>query len=356
MTAETKFYMPILKSKKGELEALKRVSSDHRDTTFPLIECTTLALTQKQSAADALKKRLDTLAASLAAASSAEWRFGIDTTALLPTYSKQGRLLMAVCRQLAQGGVRVAPCLLPDSVSQFPAEVSALAIYGDIILRIPVHACLPSQVQNTVGDTWKALKNKRVRLHVLLDMYVQVGTDPAALAASMKPYVAEALSANHVSTVVLAGGSFPYVLTGIPQGQSPIARVEWQVWRKLLKDASLRSVLFGDYTVTNPKPMEDLDPRKINASAAIRYAQDDHWVLFKAGGTRTHGFGQYNALCKLLIGDKCYSGQNFSYGDERYHYHAQPKSTSGNLWTWRRDATSHHMALTARAYAKLAVP
>ena len=72
-----------------------------------------------------------------------------------------------------------------------------------------------------------------------------------------------------------------------------------------------------------------------------------------AGGTRTSGFNQYNQLCQLLISDPDYSGQGFSFGDDRYYYHAQAGSPTGNLSTWRRDATSHHLALTVRNCATL---
>ena len=35
-------YMPILKTKKGEWEALRHLAESDRDLMFPLIECTTL--------------------------------------------------------------------------------------------------------------------------------------------------------------------------------------------------------------------------------------------------------------------------------------------------------------------------
>ncbi len=352
----TRRYMPILKTKKGEWEALNHVDDPDRDLMFPLIECTTLILTPQQAAADHLKKRVEDLAAALEKAGAIERIFGIDTSGLLPTVAKKTKLLAIVCRRFTQKGLQVAPCMLPESAIESPADVAELGQHGDVILRIAVGACLPAQIPQIVGDTWKALGNKKVRLHVLLDMHDLAGGNAVAIAASRKPYVVAALGAQRARTVTLAGGSFPFFLTGIPQGQTNIDRLEWLVWRDLLQDPDFINLQFGDYTVTNPRPLEVLDPTKVNASAAIRYAREDHWVLFKAGVAKRYGFNQYNTLSKLLITDSCYCGKAFSYGDGRYHYHAQAGATSGNLWTWRRDATSHHMALTAREVTRFPGP
>lgn len=349
-------YMPILRSKKGEWEALRHLADADRNLMFPLIECTTLILTPQQAAADPLKKCVEGLAASLDNGGARRCTFGIDTSALLPTFPKQAKLLVNVCRRLTQKGLKIAPCILPETVAESPADVADLGQYEQLILRVAVRACLPTQVAQLIKDAWAAMANKHARLHVVLDLHDVAGGDASAIAASRKAYALAALGSGHARTVTLAGGAFPYFLTGIPQGQTKIVRLEWLVWRDLTGDSDLAGLGFGDYAVTNPRPLEAIDPAKVNASAAIRYACEDHWVLFKAGVAKKYGFNQYNTLSKLLITDSCYFGKDFSYGDDRYHYHAQPGATSGNLWTWRRDATSHHLVLTAREIARLRAP
>ena len=117
-------------------------------------------------------------------------------------------------------------------------------------------------------------------------------------------------------------------------------RTEWQTWNILRTQHGFSKLQFGDYAVTNPVPLVVDDPKKMNPAAQIRYARTDDWMLLKAGGSKTGGFGQYNQLCKILIAHADYSGATYSYGDQRYEYHAAPGSTPGNYMTWRRDATS----------------
>jgi hypothetical protein len=310
-------------------------------------------LSPQQAPAALVKKHFDEMSKKLEMAGAKEHLFGIDTSSLLPTLPSQARLLVSACRKLKQDALRIAPCILPSMVADVPTDVATLSEHGEVILRISVRDYLPSQIDQLLRDAWVALGDKYVHIHVLLDLDDLTGGNAQSIAMSMKPYVRAALGSEYAYSVTSAGGSFPYFLTGIPRGQTKIDRIEWLVWQCLVQDPAFGALRFGDYAVTNPKPLEIRDPTQLNASAAIRYARENHWVLIKAGGTRTGGYGQYNALCKLLILDKCYSGQHFSYGDGKYHHHAQPGSTSGSLWTWRRDATSHHLALTAREYAKL---
>lgn len=127
-------YMPILKTKKGEWEALRHLAESDRDLMFPLIECTTLVFAPQQPATDHLKKHIDAPGASLEIAGAKQRIFGIDSSALLPTFPKQAKLLVSVCGKLTQKGLKIAPCILPAIVADSPAEIAALAEYEHVIL------------------------------------------------------------------------------------------------------------------------------------------------------------------------------------------------------------------------------
>jgi hypothetical protein len=251
-------------------------------------------------------------------------------------------------------GLKIIPVIYPQAEAAKSNDLTAFAQFKDIVLRIKVTMFLSTGVEDIIGTAYKALNHKPCRLHILIDMDSILGEDPAFLESRVEPYVRGAAKAKGVASITLAGGSFPYNLTGIDKGTTSLRRVEWFTWLEIRKKIKDLRVIFGDYAVTNPKMLAEIDPTKINPSAAIRYALKDKWMLLKAGGTRKGGFSQYNDLCKLLILDeKTYSGREFSYGDGRYDYHANTKEKTGNLTTWRRDATSHHLVLTARNCAKL---
>ena len=94
-----------------------------------------------------------------------------------------------------------------------------------------------------------------------------------------------------------------------------------------------------------------MDPTQVNPSVAIRYTAAKEWHVFKAGGFKRGKPDQYQALCKVLLGDPVYCGASFSFGDAHYDKVASspPGKNNGNPSSWRRDATNHHLVFTAAA-------
>lgn len=335
-------YMPILKAKQGEKIALRHVPGAQWPHMLPLVELL--------EASGDLKSHVDAFCNDLLKANADQWPFAIDTR-YLSNKGNSAKALATVCAYLTKKKILVVPVVGPAIIPALAGEMDKLDQYKDILVRLPVAAILVSQIQNIIAEVAKLFPKPKHRIHVLLDHESVVGEDPKALAVVCDPYVKEALASAHSQTVTVAGGSFPFNLVGLTQGITYLPRVEWETWNVLRK--KFPDIRFGDYAVTNPAPLEPLDPMQINPSAAIRYALINRWMLIKGGGTRTSGFAQYNQLCKILVASASYSGLTFSYGDKRYEYHTQPGSKSGNLSTWRRDATSHHLALTVRDCANL---
>lgn len=346
-------YMPILKWKQGEQIALRHISDSDRQSLLPLVEFQPLIIKETTSIGDSLKADLIKALINLTKAKATDYPIAIDTSSYHPDPTKHARTLAAVCGHFAKKGLHVVPVVHPFMVSTYPADVASLNSFDDVVLRIKTPNCLPQQVGGMITDIYSILGRKSFRLHVLLDMGSIVGDSTTSHVTNIAPYIAEALTHKKVESITLAGGSFPFNLTGISKGISSLPRVEWQVWTRISKKFDSVRICFGDYAVTNPEPLAEIDPTKINPSAAIRYALKDEWMLLKAGGVRSSGFEQYNDLCALLIADNDYSGATFSFGDSKYFEHAQPLASTGNLSTWRRDATSHHLTLTVRNCAKL---
>lgn len=123
------------------------------------------------------------------------------------------------------------------------------------------------------------------------------------------------------------------------------------MWEQLLKNGFKGQIAYADYAVTNPIPLaEGLDGSKVNPSISIRYAGPDYWRLFKGVQfKKVANRGELRSLCQLLTTDTVYSGAPFSYADAQYLAYSTGPDTNGSPWTWRRDATNHHIALTASA-------
>ncbi|TAL81994.1 MAG: hypothetical protein EPN46_10405 [Candidimonas sp.] len=342
-------YLPILKWKQGERIALSKLTAGQREGMTPILELPPIKSAHDGAALQkALPEYLAKIGKDLDKTFDVDQAVGIDIRWVAQGYPKQMRLLAAICKQLArQVGCSILPVLNESALETNAEDVSKFGQHQGYFLRIQTPVVEAAQVLTLVSTAIKNGLRKR-NLHIVVDQYSIVKEDAAQKFLAVRPYLDAAIAAGCAS-VTVAGGSFPLTLIGFKQGIFDIPRVEWAIWQRIQKEVTYANVRFADYSVTNPAPIVDVDPKQVNPSVAIRYAVSNQWKLFKAGGFKKGRPNQYRGLCQLLITDPVYSGDKFSYGDDCYDKAAKAKLGNGNPSSWRRDATSHHLALTVAA-------
>ncbi len=127
-----------------------------------------------------------------------------------------------------------------------------------------------------------------------------------------------------------------------------IERIEYRIWTDLAARRLKRTPLFGDYGVVHPE-LTYIDPKMVNASAAIKYTLSDRWLVVRGRSLRQSpdGFGQFYTLSRNLAKMTDFMGSSFSWGDEEIQRKADRKGTSGSLTTWIAIATNHHLTFVA---------
>lgn len=348
-------YLPILKWKQGEQLALRNLTETQWSGVVPLLE-----LQPIQASPDSASIRAnlpaylnDKVTSKLCKAVPPGWTVAIDTSSLSVGTVNQLLLLILTCTQLQR--------MLPDytfvpviHASQLESlnllsisDKERLNSFPEIMLRIIIDQFEPFQVSPSVSKlTSYGIKKKN--LHILIDQYSIVERDPNECFKNVKPYADNAIGTKCAS-VTIAGGAFPVNLMGRRGGLSTIPRVEWKTWCLFRKSGEYSTLRYSDYTVTNPAPLEvEIDPSKLNPSIAIRYAVTETWRLYKGSQFKKAPKNEYKTLCKFLVSDAHYSGENFSYGDRQYKLASETaKETNGTPSSWRKEATNHHIVLTA---------
>jgi hypothetical protein len=333
-------YYPILRWKQGEQIAVAKLDVADRAALVPIAEVQAL----ETGGQPKLEK-------TLRAARADVYPIAVDIKpCYLGTRVPLARLARIVGR-FHTAGLDVWPVVHAADAFADVAGLPAFKGQRALVLRIyPNDTPLVSALA-IAKDVRKAM-GRGGRLHVVIDLDSIGDIDPAAMAAMTVPYVRDLTASGDVSRVVMAGGSFPLTVGGFKLGVGNLLpRRELTIWKAVRGHAGCQDAAFGDYGVTNPQPLEPIDPRTMNPSAHIRYTLRNEWWLLRASGVKTKGWGQYNDLCMLLVADPRYSGATFSFGDDRYTAHSVVGSTSGSFMTWRRDATSHHLVFTVRQLA-----
>lgn len=152
-------------------------------------------------------------------------------------------------------------------------------------------------------------------------------------------------------TFIFASGAFPTDLTDFMVGENYIPRLDWNNWIAQINSKKLqREPSFADYTIQHP--IYKLDLQFFPPSASIRYTLDNRWLIMRGQRRKSK---QYLANAQLLSQNPNFFGADFSYGDR---YIAEKgknlkSEKTGNAKTWLGAGINHHLACTASQIANL---
>lgn len=340
-------YVPILKWKQAEYGALYRLDAADRDQMMPLIEI--LPLDGNYTPQELVQETVGKfeLVATKNGLDQLRHGFGLDGRYMF-TGGLSIKRLARMCAHLHKHNLKAWPIVDPDRVLTEITDVTLLKQFGAAVLRVPVRVTALTDTMLALDELRKAL-GQPSDLTVVLDLEGFGDADNKAFIKLIDPMVKGIVAKGLANRVVLAGGSFPPGLSALQQGRTDLERREWTVWSHFHKQAELADVVFGDYAVTNPKLLVIPKGTPIPVLAQIRYAMRDVWVVHRAAVVKgAAGFQQYKHLCTVMLASPEYRGAKFSYGDGMISHHSDPATTTGSPWTWRRDATSHHLVYTVR--------
>lgn len=150
---------------------------------------------------------------------------------------------------------------------------------------------------------------------------------------------------NDWKTVILSASGFTGSLANFsPHSINPIPRTEILIWEELQRQQNeiARIPTIGDYCVTAPGRGGG-GGRKFSAS--IRYSLEKATIILKGGLIEEEKFEQYHDLLKLLTLQKEFRGPAFSPGDDEIFKRANRLIGPGGPRKAIEMATSHHLAL-----------
>ena len=343
-------YVPCLRWKRGEYQAVSLLSSQARATIAPLIEIPEIGFdfeTRQEN------KTIDEHLAKIDERVSGSWGLAPCMLDLRLLNSKVRMAngdhpLTHVFGRLRAVGAQPIPVVSVSSDAKF------LSATRKIVAEDKRGACL------RVGIEEAASQGLKVRTDSALG---EIGVEPSQCdlvldlgAPSFEPLddfagLVESLIGNlpHLKrwrSLALLGASFPPTLAGVPAGLTVLPRNEWRLYRLLLSRPSIHQARvpdFGDYCVNHPDVLKE-DMRLLKPAAAIRYTVNDGWLVAKGTNLRAAGgYQQFFGLSAGIVRSRHYSGADYSAGDMRIRECASRRVGPGNPTTWRFVGTNHHL-------------
>ncbi|KUP23110.1 beta family protein [Paenibacillus sp. DMB5] len=353
-------YVPILKWKRGEQVALEKLPLPLKAALTPLIEIVPVTYDYKNDCPkETIDEHLSDFGQQLSKSWGTEKPVFIDLAYLdeSETMHDGSHPLEFLFEQVRTEGLRGIPVTGNGRGLEYQENVKKL----NSIDKNGV--CIRLEDEDFIG-TAQILDDLLIQLNVIeeeVDIIIDLGSitkeNQSSSVITATAVINSINTINKYRSLTVVGSGFPQNLsTQVSTGTTgSVPRYEWLVWKSIykIKDKLLRIPTFGDYTINSPDLIE-MDPRKMQMAAGIRYTSIDNYYIFRGISIRkanSGGWGQAKALCQEIIKHPCYCGPTFSWGDEYINDCAKGTASTGTAETWRRVGTNHHLTFITNELA-----
>jgi hypothetical protein len=353
MTFGPHHYVPVLKVKRGEKNALRGISARHKQHITPLLEIV------ERKEGKTVGSHLDTAFKDLAEGLSSYTRCFLDARGLAPDGPSAASDVFT--RAL---GARIV--FTPVTGVSRTADVAAALQHrahglGLRLTRDDFEAgTLTTKIDKFVSqhDLHRAETDLIIDLGSVDDMIVD------GVAALTRAFLDAVPTHLEWRTFTVSACSFPMGMGGVDRNShEQIERSEWRAWRDHLhrERASLvRLPTYSDCAIQHPSGVEGFDPRIMQVSAAVRYTLPDEWLLIKGESTRSVPPSvQFPQLAKRLVYGQLkplFAGASHCAGCLEMKRAADGIERLGSAEVWRRLGTLHHISSVIEEMASLPWP
>lgn len=192
-------------------------------------------------------------------------------------------------------------------------------------------------------------------VHLTLDLGSLVGANYQLLSLATTAAIARIPYIDEWRSLVVSAGSFPASITqAVPERENwvHIPREEWLLWQEVSASEPSRYPTYSDYAVGDPGlPYVGF----AYYTVSLRYAHEDDFVVWCGLPARDYDDGndQIYVVCEDLVDREEYAGAEFSAGDREIHERATTQDSPGNAGSWRQWGTSHYLELVVSQLASL---
>lgn len=355
-------YVPFLKCKQGELDALSRIGRDDREQLTPLIDIGPIEIDPKTEVqVKSLDETLEGVAAKIAKAwGSLDFCF-VD----LPEFEPSARLedgrhpVSRFFEDAKAADLAAIPVSgLDRDGPQLEAAAEAMS-WGNrgiaIRLRRPElqnPAALAADLRRIAGT----LQIDFRQVDLLLDFGPLLKSEVATIGGEADAAIKGLPDIDAWRSLTLCAGAFPQTVSpDVKPGESgPLERREWRLWKRLIDGKQLpRPPAFGDYGVAAPEWLVGFDPEIMDPAAKIVYAREDDWLVVRGRSLKKKGYEQYRTLAVQVVKNESFRGGDHCWGDDYIAKCAKGEVGTGNLQTWVAVATNHHLCVVTEQLASL---
>lgn len=367
--ADISSYVPVLRWKQAERDALSKITPSVRESITPLFEFIMPSPKKdkndyKNVLADSKTVLLSKLPKFIDDINKCCFQGSAFVDVHLIDGELRARTLREILASIEKSNVTLIPVthIIPIVSTDADTETRKVAVsYANssgngICIRIDRFNLGDNDLGESITKFISTNELEISNADLLVDLGVIGAEDDAELISAQ---LASLPNLDKWRSFIVTGGAFPKDLSDIEKhSQKQIERLDWKLWNSLREQSGLtRKPTYSDYTIQHPLYFGHIDGA-INTSASIRYTDDEQWEITRGEGLQNQngaGHMQYPALAQLVTQQNFYKGADFSFGDTYIAERAMPENKStGNPTTWLKAGINHHLTLVVKTLSSFA--
>ena len=341
-------YVPALRWRQGEYQALARLAVAAKDRIVPYV---TIPEVEFDFELWQPKKTVQEHVHPFAARFNAKWGqrrpawIGVHPSISGKPTGDGRDIFTYVFEALRAFQTNAMPAVPLDASPPMTASVAAIVAADSLGSAIAVR--LEDLMKPDVRTRIEALAASLGLLLDEVDLIIDLGApnfEPYNAFASALIAAMQRLGDLHAfRNYVIIGTAIPETFKDVAKGASQLPRHDWLFYQTLLGrlPASMRTPNFGDYTIVHPE-FRALDMRMIKAAGKLVYTTPAAWEVRK-GGAFNDNRAQMHGHCASIVASGKFNGAGYSSGDDYIAKCAVRKEGPSNQTRWKEVAINHHI-------------
>lgn len=323
-------YVPILKWKAGEKNALKHLDQNQLGSILPIVEL------------------VDPIDESILINEIKESTFHSAFIDNLSSEETDFQFYKNIVTSGEKSGLYLIPIFYIDDL--FNNDLAYK--YDEIGIRLQVPEPINSLSYNDFFT--KIFKNINSKIDIILDLTFVEDVQVATLKnVGLKETLNQLKNYySKINKLIISSTSFPENLNDLEAGEEKkYIRYELSIFDKIVNNKEysnlIDKLIYSDYGV-NKFTDSDIDFSKLQYGVLpkIKYTTNDFYYVQKGKKDRLHNIYSVSVfdMCSKITNSGFYYGKDFSYGDEEIYTKAIQKEGPGGNKDWVTISTVHHIA------------
>lgn len=356
-------YVPALRWRQGEYQALLRLSAAVKDRVMPLITLPPVEFDfERRQPMKSTHEHVHPFCKRYVAkwGKRPAW-IALDREIADGRMNDGSHVFDYVFNGLRSTGAIIIPALSlqADSDTMDAAARAAAADNQGAAVLLRIEDLMTGNPRRAIVNFAASLNIGLDELDLIIDLRAPNFEPYLAFASALIAALKKLGDLSDVRTLVLLGTAIPDSFVAIARGSDEIPRHEWLFFKALraAMPSGMRKPLFGDHTIVHPEFVAR-DMRLVKPAGKITYTGPTAYGTRKGGAFRGNE-GQMHDHCAAILNETSFAfrGPTFSQGDKYISDCAIGSAGHGNLTTWKWVAINHHITTVVDDLATLfAIP